>query len=77
MYIKYYVEFLLYIFILVVGVGQVTPYLISQPDWSLSGLGVLMLFLVPVLLVHVYRRVRFIVNHHEHYEKKGYDHERD
>lgn len=70
MYIKYYVEFLLYIFILVVGVGQVTPYLISQPDWSLSGLGVLMLFLVPVLLVHVYRRVRFIVNHHEHYEKK-------
>lgn len=77
MYIKYYVEFLLYIFLLVVGVGQVTPYLISQPDWFLSGLGGLMLFLVPVLLVHVYRRVRFIVNHHEHYEKKGYDHEMD
>lgn len=77
MYIKYYVEFLLYIFLFVVGVGQVTPYLISQPDWFLSGLGCLMLFLVPVLLVHVYRRVRFIVNHHEHYEKKGYDHEMD
>lgn len=77
MYIKYYVEFLFYIFLIVVGVGQAAPWLISQPDWLLSGLGVLVLFLVPVLLAHIYRRIKSIINHHEQYAKKGHNHEMD
>ena len=62
MYIKYYVEFLFYIAVIMATVGQIAPWLISQPDSVLVLAGFIILCLVPVFLVYIYRRIHSIIN---------------
>lgn len=62
MYIKYYVEFLFYIAVIMATVGQIAPWLISKPDSVLVVAGFIILCLVPVFLVYIYRRIHNIIN---------------